>query len=198
MTPFSVVLLHDPLRGPADWGALPADLAEEGVEVVVPEVVVGDTAPYAARYVAGAALEIRRAAPSAPLLLVGEGGAAPLLPGVAAAQRAAHRRVAGYVLADGPLPQPGTPTRAALAAAQLPHVHHTGPPPPPGYDTEPLPVTADWPDAPCGYLLSDPGYAGCARLARLRGWPVVESPSGPGSPAGALLGLAADLLARDR
>ena len=45
--------------------------------------------------------------------------------------------------------------------------------------TEPLPVAADWPDAPCGYLRLSAGYAQPMRSARSRGWPVVEAdPSG--------------------
>ena len=35
-----------------------------------------------------------------------------------------------------------------------------------------VPVPADWPDAPCGYLQVSAGCADRARLARLRGWPV--------------------------
>ena len=43
---------------------------------------------------------------------------------------------------------------------------------------EPLPTSADWPDAPCGYLQTSPAYEACARLARGRGWPVLETDAG--------------------
>ncbi len=42
--------------------------------------------------------------------------------------------------------------------------------------TERLPVVPDWPEAPCGYLRLSPAYDVPARLARLRGWPVLEGP----------------------
>nr|WP_246425603.1 hypothetical protein [Streptomonospora nanhaiensis] len=164
--------------------------------------VPGDPAPpYAARHVAGAALAIARLAPPAPLLLVAHGAAGPLLPRIGAAQRAAHRPVAGYLLVDSLLPQPGTPTRADLRRAQLgtgtagtPDTPVSGAVPvPDGFDTEPLPMAADWPDAPCGYLLSDPRLAPCARLAALRGWPVLDRADAPAPTAADLLDLAARL-----
>ena len=42
--------------------------------------------------------------------------------------------------------------------------------------TERLPVVPDWPEAPCGYLRLSPAYDVPARLARLRGWPVLVGP----------------------
>ena len=44
------------------------------------------------------------------------------------------------------------------------------------YFTEVLPVVADWPDAPCGFLRLSPTYDGPARQAAQRGWPVVNGP----------------------
>jgi hypothetical protein len=41
--------------------------------------------------------------------------------------------------------------------------------------TEELPFPGDWPDAPCGLLRLSDAYAGPARVARSRGWPVVEA-----------------------
>jgi hypothetical protein len=38
--------------------------------------------------------------------------------------------------------------------------------------TEPIPVFAGWPDAPCGYIQLSPAYAGPAEEARDAGWPV--------------------------
>lgn len=44
--------------------------------------------------------------------------------------------------------------------------------------TEPVPMPADWPDAPCGYLQLSPAYDVVARQARARGWPVHERGGG--------------------
>lgn len=183
-----LVLLHSPLGTARDWGSLPHQLADLGAEVVVAEVTDDDRPPFAARYVARAALEIAAAEPAGPLLLVAAGAAGPLLPAIAAAQRAAHRVVAGYVLVDALLPQSGTPTRAEIAAAQ----QHLDPPGRPReFFTEPLPMTADWPDAPCGYLRTGGGYARPAHLAGLRSWPVREAGGRP--LARELLALIAEL-----
>lgn len=38
--------------------------------------------------------------------------------------------------------------------------------------SEPIPVFAGWPDAPCAYLQLSPAYAGSADAARRLGWPV--------------------------
>lgn len=57
---------------------------------------------------------------------------------------------------------PDADARAALVASIRPR----------GADffTEPLPVPADWPDAPCGYLQLSSPYDDSARQARARGW----------------------------
>lgn len=61
---------------------------------------------------------------------------------------------------------PDDAPRAALVASLRPR----------GSDffTETLPFPGDWPDAPCGLLRLSPSYAGPARVARSRGWPVLE------------------------
>jgi alpha/beta hydrolase family protein len=43
---------------------------------------------------------------------------------------------------------------------------------------EPLPCPSDWPDAPCGLIQLSKAYEGPARVARSRGWTVVEAPAG--------------------
>ncbi|MFC4563688.1 hypothetical protein ACFO4E_17630 [Nocardiopsis mangrovi] len=197
----AVVLLHSPLFTAAQWGGLPGDLRALGAHVTVPEITDDDRPPYAARYIARASLEIAEHAPGGPLLLVAAGAAGPLLPGIGAARRAAHRPPAGYVLIDALLPQPGAATREALHAAQAaPHApsapadaavpapgHPAGAaataprPRPAGFYTEQLPSVADWPDAPCGYLYagvygSDGGPAAgrdrcCSAPEPSPGWP---------------------------
>ena len=61
---------------------------------------------------------------------------------------------------------------------------------------EPLPVSPDWPDAPCGYLLFSAPYETDAYRASLRDWPVreLQGPhfqmlADPASVTGALLGV---------
>jgi hypothetical protein len=64
--------------------------------------------------------------------------------------------------------------------------------------TEPLPVAAGWPDAPCGYLRLSAVYDRWAEAATARGWPTASLDAGhfhplvdPDGVAAALLGLLA-------
>ncbi|PDP87170.1 hypothetical protein CQJ94_13530 [Glycomyces fuscus] len=187
------VLLPPTLGAPTRLPGLADRLPEYGLTAVRPEVGGDEHPPHAARYVARASLEVNRlVAPGAPTALVAEGGAGPLLGAVGAAQRAAHRPVFGYVLVDAFLPQPGSPTRADVARSQSPEGADPDtavlPGEPTGYRTEPLPMVPDWPDAPCGYLLTDPALGHAARLAELRGWSVREAaPRDASAALGALL-----------
>mgnify|MGYP001377035566 CR=1 FL=1 len=187
MTPGTLVLLHAPYARSAVWGDLPETLRLHGLDVVTPDVP-DSSGP---RYVARASLVISATAPAAPLVLVAYGGAGPLLPGVSVAQRAAHRRIGGYVFMDAGLPRMG-PGHA------LAHRHDHGAPEGHGPVEPSVPMPPDWPEAPCGYLRTAspaparggasgrpgiPGAPGTAetdqaiREARLRGWPVVEQPA---------------------
>lgn len=189
------VLLPPTLRAPFSLLDAADALSAQGYTPVFPEIPDDDTAPHAARYVARASLEIGRlAADRAPAVLVAEGDSGPLLGAVGAAQRSAHRPVLGYVLVDAPLPQPGSPTRADIAKNQ----QLTGLPPregePSAYRTERLPTVPDWPDAPCGYLLTDPAYAHPAHLAGMRGWVVRDATGDRSKAAAELAALIAELL----
>lgn len=170
-------------------------LSAHGHHPVLPTVTDDDTPPHAARYVARVSLEINRlVATDAPTVLVAQGESGPLLGAVAAAQRAVHRPVLGYVLLDGPLPQPGSPTREEISRNQK----LTDPPfregEPAGYRTERLPTIPDWPDAPCGYLLTDPAHAHPAHLAGMRGWQVRDVTAEPGTAAEVLPELISELV----
>jgi hypothetical protein len=173
MTPGTLVLLHGPLTTAAVWGSLPETLRAQGARVVVPEVVVPETqdvggAPHSGRYVAAAALAIAAAAPAAPLVLVAHGAAGALLPSLGAAQRAAHRRVGGYVFVDAELPGPS-------------ELRQDWPDAPCGYLR-----TAPERDGDPGEAPRDLG----ARQARMRGWPVAELDQGHADdPAGAAVAL---------
>ena len=90
---------------------------------------------------------------------------------------------------------PDRAARAALVASLRPRGED--------FFTDPVPVVADWPDAPCGLLRLSSAYDGALRLARLRGWPVLEGPDDrPGGHFAALVDPGAvaddleDLLAR--
>lgn len=173
MTPGSLILLHTPGASAASWGDLPETLRSYGLDVIAPDIREAESA----RYVARASLVIAATAPTPPLVLVGHEAAGPLLPAVAAAQRAAHRAVGGYVFLDAELPVP----RRAPGQDHGGHSHN-------GHDHGPadtvsengqvkagtsgqVPVPADWPEAPCGYLGTSEAVSG-ARQARLRGWQV--------------------------
>jgi len=235
----TTVLVHSPLTSAAAWGDLPSVLRGRGHRVAVVDVADDDAAPFAARFVARAALQVREAAGDETVLLVGHSGAGYLLPLLGAARRAARAGVAGYVFLDAALPPARPTSRLDLMRAELPgepvdelasllatggtfpdwtetDLRELVPDQvaraalvrslrPRGEDffTDPVPVVADWPDAPCGLLRLSPAYDGALRLARLRGWPVLEGPDDrPGGHFAALVDPGAvaddleDLLAR--
>lgn len=101
----SVVLLHSPLTTAAVWGAVPRLLREAGRDVVVAQVDSDDEPPYALRYVAAVAQQLRASVGSGRCVLVGHSGAGPLLPQVGFARHAAQATVDGYVFLDAMLPR---------------------------------------------------------------------------------------------
>lgn len=115
-----LVLAHSPLTGPEAWGALPADLSRRGHQVVVVEVRDDDAAPFASRYVARAALQVRDACDDARTVLVGHSGAGYLLPLLGAARRSARAPVAAYVFLDAGLPPSRPSSRLDLLRAEAP------------------------------------------------------------------------------
>lgn len=107
MTPATIVLLHSPLVGPQSWGDLPRVLDASVATTIVADVGDDESPPYAARYIARAALQVRNDAPDGPLALVGHSGAGPLLPQVGAALSAQGRHVGAYVFLDAGIPRAG-------------------------------------------------------------------------------------------
>lgn len=227
------VLVHSPLVGPASWGAVPEMLRGRGADVVVVDVTDDDRPPYATRFVARAALQVRDAAGSRPTVLVGHSGAGYLLPLLGAARRALRSPVAAYVFCDAGLPPARPASRLDQLRAEMPdgpdevrsfegHLAGGGRYPewtdddlrglvpddgaraallasvrPRGEDfwAEQLPVAADWPDAPCGFLRLSGSYDVAARSARSRGWPVVSAdPEGGHFAMSSAPELVADLL----
>ncbi|MGH8970377.1 MAG: hypothetical protein ACRDV1_10560 [Actinomycetes bacterium] len=116
----SIVLAHSPLTGPAAWGRLPQVLHVRGHRVVVLDVTDDDEPPYAARYVARAALQIDAAGVDGPAVLAGHSGAGYLLPQLGATQRAARRGVRGYVFVDAGIPHGRGATRLTLLRTEDP------------------------------------------------------------------------------
>jgi hypothetical protein len=113
-----LVLVHSPLTGPEAWGRLPEVLRARGHEVVVVAVHDDDRPPYAARFVARTALQLRTSAGTRPTVLVGHSGAGKLLPLVGAARRAARAPVVGYVFLDAGLPASRLASRADLLRSE--------------------------------------------------------------------------------
>ena len=62
----------------------------------------------------------------------------------------------------------------ALRRGMLAEIHPRGR----AFFTEPMPIIADWPDAPCGYLLFSPGYKMQEMRARQHGWAYREFDAG--------------------
>ena len=208
----TTVLVHSPLTTSAVWGGLPDVLRGRGHDVAVVDVRDDDSPPYAAGFVARAALQVRAAAADGPVLLVAHSGAGYLLPLLGSARRAARARVVGYLFLDAGLPPARPASRLDLLRAELsdaaadefagllaaggsfpvwsdddlrelvpadgPRASLVGSLRPRGADffAEPVPVAPDWPDAPCGLLRLSGSYDGAARLAGLRGWPVLLGP----------------------
>src|SRR5918995_4236821 len=115
----ALVLAHSPLVGPASWGTLPEVLRARGDEVVVLDVTDDEETPFAQRYVARAATQVREAVGDRPVVLVGHSGAGYLLPLVGAARRALRSRVAAYLLLDAGLPPARPASRLDLLAAEV-------------------------------------------------------------------------------
>ncbi|SEG89734.1 hypothetical protein SAMN04489712_12445 [Thermomonospora echinospora] len=168
MTPGSLILLHPPHATAGAWGGLPELLRSYGLDVIAPDIREGG----GMRYVARASLVISAAGPNVPLVLVGRGAAGPLLPAVAAAQRAAHRPIGGYVFVDADLPVHRRPSGPDHDGHDHGHDHGHGNGNAFGPAEGAVPVPADWPEAPCGYLSTRDEQNPPIRQARLRGWPI--------------------------
>lgn len=197
------VLLHSPLVGPTTWALVGQQLQQRGLEVVIPTLVRADAGavPYWEQHVQAVARAVAPVPPHQPLMLVGHSGAGMLLPAIRQVTRrpvAAYLFVDAGVPQDGKsrldlFDQPDEADQfreAAVGGFLLPwsseDVHEVIPdatlrhrfvaelaPLPLAVYEEPLPVFADWPDAPCGYLRfgANPAYDASAAHAQQAGWP---------------------------
>jgi hypothetical protein len=100
----AVALLHSPLLDARSWGRTAEVLsASLNTQVLVPEVVNDQSAPYGESYVREAGRQVATAM-KGPIMLIGHSGAGCLLPLVGATVAARGEVVAGYVFCDASLP----------------------------------------------------------------------------------------------
>jgi len=117
----SVALIHSPFTSAVIWGGAADAMRARGFTVLVPEVLDDDEPPYASHFVARVSQQLQIAAPGERLVLVGHGGAGPLLPQIAFARQASGVPVHGYVFVDADLPRTiGSATRLDLVEAADP------------------------------------------------------------------------------
>jgi hypothetical protein len=203
-----MVLIHSPHVGSVTWQLVADALRARGVRVVTPALSLSEEGPkpYWARHAGEIASAIEASGLDGAPVLVGHGGAGPLLPSVGPRIRG---KVRGYVFVDSTLPRDGASRldllndhRAASlfrAAAKdrllltwsyeelrgaIPDdslrrrfVRELAPFPLAVYE-EPLPVFPALPDAPCAYLRLSGVYAGPAEEARRALWPTIELEAG--------------------
>lgn len=101
----SVALIHSPFTSAVAWGSMPDVLRSMGVLVAVPEVLDDDEPPYSSHFVARVAQQLQVDAPGEHVVLIGHGGAGPLLPQIAFARQATGFPVTGYVFVDATMPR---------------------------------------------------------------------------------------------
>jgi hypothetical protein len=186
------------------WQLVADVLRARGVRVVTPMLSRSEDGPtpYWSRHAGEVVTAIEASGIDGAPVLVGHGGAGPLLPSV---RPRIGGHVCGYIFVDSRLPRDGASRldllddqRAAAlfrAAANdrllltwsyeelagvIPDpslrrrfVGELEPFPLAVYE-EPLPVFASWPDAPCGYLRLSGAYTGQADEARRARWPTIE------------------------
>lgn len=132
MTPMTVVLCPSlgVAQDEAGWRELEAVLRAWGVAVIAPRRRDADAPPEAderlevAGWVADQAVTITAAHVETPLILVTRGAANRALPALGFSQRAARHSVVGYILIDGPLPEP---SRASADWPDAPVIYVQGP-----------------------------------------------------------------------
>lgn len=197
-----VVLVPSPLVGPFSWSAVADDLRPRGPQVIVPILSDDDDSsdPYWHQHGKSVERALAPVSRDQPLILVGHSGGGLLLPTIrelTGRPVAAYLFVDAGIPRDGvarmgaadsdfakylrPLLEnggawptwsaddlreelPSEEARRRLLAELRPR--------PLRFWIEPIPVFAEWPDAPCAYLLFSETYEPEANRARKAGWPV--------------------------
>jgi hypothetical protein len=195
------VLVHSPLVGPLTWSLVASELRRRGSDALTPEVRAhADTAkPFWERHARSAAAAMASLPSDRAIVLVGHSGAGALLPAIRAIS---DRPVAAYLFVDAGIPRDREPRLTGGAVAQMRGIYDRGGafpdwtedalvdivpdaelrralvadlrPQPWRFWEEPIPVSADWPDAPCAYLRfgANPTYDDAAAEAQRRRWPL--------------------------
>lgn len=226
------VLIHSPLVGPYTWALVADELRRKGYQAPVPSLyeVPESTMPYWQQHVAVVKQTLESVPGDQAVVLVSHSGSGMLLPAIG--QGITHRVAAYLFVdaglpqdgmsrldrfetdearaefrrsaINGLLPTwTDTDLEPVIdnAAARRRFVEELRPMPLAIYE-EPLPVFANWPDAPCGYLRLSQFYEPHAAQARQTGWAYREFNGGhfhmlvdPGAVAEALVSLAVQLRA---
>ena len=201
------VLIHSPLVGPCTWELVAHELGRRGHETIIPELTSGEGGPYWKQHVGAIGGALEPVPLDHSVILIGHSGAGMLLP--AAGQTVDHH-VAGYIFVDAGIPlnnksrldffapEEAEAFRKAATGGMIPvwtsdDLREVIPDDelrekfsaelrrlPLAVYEEPIPVFAEWPDAPCGYLLFTPthAYGESAERAKVAGWPYTELAGG--------------------
>lgn len=220
-------LIHSPVVGPFTWELVAEALRRRGFEVLVPDLRDSEESgePFWKQHAESAAGSLRDVPDDQPLILVGHSGAGALLPAIRQAlgrpvaaylfvdarihvqernrldtfDEPGRSKFRAFLESGGRFPTwtdemlsqdlPDPALRERVIRELRPRAL--------AYWIEPIPVFAEWPDAPCAYLWFSPSYEAAATRARRAGWPLREMRAGhfhllvdPEDVADALLELA--------
>ncbi len=100
------VLVHSPLVGPLTWMPVADHLHAQGQQVIVPNIVQGETQPaiYWEQHAQAVQQALRPVPEEQPLVLVGHSGAGPLLPAIS---MLAGHPISAHLFVDASLPHAG-------------------------------------------------------------------------------------------
>jgi pimeloyl-ACP methyl ester carboxylesterase len=110
-------LLHSPLAGPSTWATVAGELTRRGCAAMAPSLTeTGHAGPYWERHAEAFAQSLSGLPARSAVVLVGHSGAGALLPAIG---HRLSRRIGGYVLVDGRIPD-GRRSRLELLAEDAP------------------------------------------------------------------------------
>ena len=108
------VLVHSPLVGPFTWEPVAEHLRKQGHQVLVPDLLEGETKPalYWEQHAQAVQQALKPIPEEQPLALVGHSGAGPLLPAIS---MISGHPSAAYLFVDASLPHGGRSRLAEMA-----------------------------------------------------------------------------------